>query len=90
MRPQSLLRLSHEFRRCSAHAEQSETFKGEGITSQEQEARCLSNDLGGLIAVVGLRGGSRVTDGLSARGLANIAVRDWSDDFTFIVGDHRY
>jgi hypothetical protein len=46
--------------------------------------------LGGLIAVVGLRGGSRVTGGLSARGLASIAVRDWSDDFTFIIGNHRY
>jgi hypothetical protein len=23
-------------------------------------------------------------------GLANAAVRDWSDDFAFIVGDHRY
>jgi hypothetical protein len=31
-----------------------------------------------------------VTDGLSAQALANVAVRDWSDDFTFIVGDHYY
>jgi hypothetical protein len=31
-----------------------------------------------------------VTGGLSARGLANVAVRDWSDDFTFIILDHRY
>jgi hypothetical protein len=23
-------------------------------------------------------------------GLAIVAVRDWSDDFTFIIGDHRY
>jgi hypothetical protein len=28
--------------------------------------------------------------GLSARGLTNVAVRDWPDDFTFIIGDHRY
>jgi hypothetical protein len=50
----------------------------------------LSSHLGELIAVVGLRGGSRVTGGLSSQGLANVAVRDWSDDFTFIVGDHRH
>jgi hypothetical protein len=31
-----------------------------------------------------------VTGGLSARGLENVPVGDWSDDFTFIVGDHRY
>jgi hypothetical protein len=43
-----------------------------------------------LTAVVGLRGGSWVTGGLSARGLANVAVGGWSDDFSFIVGDHRY
>jgi hypothetical protein len=49
----------------------------------------LSSHLHELIAVVGLRGGSRVMGGLSARELANIAVRDWSDDFTVIVGDHR-
>jgi hypothetical protein len=39
---------------------------------------------------MGLRGGSRVTGRLSARGLANVEVGDWSDDFTFIIGDHRY
>jgi hypothetical protein len=50
----------------------------------------LSSHLSVLIAVVGLRGGSRVTGGLSSRGLANDAVRDWCGDFTFIVGDHRY
>jgi hypothetical protein len=49
----------------------------------------LSGHLGELMAVVGLRSGSRVTGGLSARGLANVAVGDRSDDFTFIVGDHR-
>jgi hypothetical protein len=48
----------------------------------------LPSHLGELIAVVGLRGGSRVAGGLSPRGLANVAVRDWSDDFTFNVGDH--
>jgi hypothetical protein len=60
---------------------------------QSREARRLSGHLGELIAVVGLRGGggSPPTGGLSARGLANVAVRDCSDDdFTFIVGDHRY
>jgi hypothetical protein len=50
----------------------------------------LSGNIGELIAVVGLRGGSRVTGGLSAPGLANVPVGDWSDDFTFIVGDDRY
>jgi hypothetical protein len=44
----------------------------------------LSGDLGEL------RGGSKVTGGLLSRGLANVAVRDWSDDFTFIIGDRRY
>jgi hypothetical protein len=43
-----------------------------------------------LIAAVGLPGGSKVTRRLSVRGLANAEVRDWSDDFTFIIGDHRY
>jgi hypothetical protein len=52
--------------------------------------RHQSGRLGELFAVVGLRGGSRVTGGLSARGLANVQIGDWSDDFTFIVGDHRY
>jgi hypothetical protein len=37
------------------------------------------------MAVVGLRGGSSVTGGL-----ANVAVRDWSANFTFVIGDHRY
>jgi hypothetical protein len=50
----------------------------------------LSDDLGELIAVVGLPGGSRVTGGLSARGRANAPVGDWSDDFTLVVGDHRH
>jgi hypothetical protein len=53
-------------------------------------APCLSSHLEELIALVGLRGGSRVTGGLSARGLADAAVPDWSDDFTFIIGNHRY
>jgi hypothetical protein len=48
----------------------------------------VSVHLGELIAVVGLRGGSKVTGGLSARGLATVAVGDWSGDFTFIIGDH--
>jgi hypothetical protein len=26
---------------------------------------------------------------LFGTGLANVAVRDWSDDFTFVIGDHR-
>jgi hypothetical protein len=49
-----------------------------------------SGDLSELIAVVSLRRGSRVPGGLSSRGLANVAVRDWSDDFTSIIGDRRY
>jgi hypothetical protein len=49
-----------------------------------------SSDLDELIAVVSLRGGSKETGGLSARGLGNAAVRDWSDNFTFIAGDHHY
>jgi hypothetical protein len=52
--------------------------------------RHQSGHLSELFAVAGLRGGSRATGGLSARGLADVAVRDSSDDFTFIVGDHRY
>jgi hypothetical protein len=40
--------------------------------------RRQSGQLGELIALVGLRGRSRVTGGLSSRGLANVAVRDWS------------
>jgi hypothetical protein len=43
-----------------------------------------------MIAVISLRGGSKVTGGLSVRGVVNVAVRDWPDDFTFIVGDHCY
>jgi hypothetical protein len=31
-----------------------------------------------------------VTGGLSTLGLANVAVRDSSEDFTFVVDDHRY
>jgi hypothetical protein len=61
-----------------------------GSRPQSQGALGLSSEFGGLIAVVGLRGGSRVTGRLSARGLANVAVPDWSDDFTFIIGRHRY
>jgi hypothetical protein len=59
------------------------------VHPQSQEAGSLSNDLSELMAVLRLRGGLRVTVGLSARGLANVAVRDWSDEFTFIIGDHR-
>jgi hypothetical protein len=64
--------------------------KAKELRRQNQESPCLSNDLGELIAVVGLQGGSGVTGGLSARGPANVAVRDSSDDFTFIIGNHRY
>jgi hypothetical protein len=49
-----------------------------------------SRRLGERIAVVRLRGGSRVPGGLSARGLANVAIGDWSDDFTFVIGNYRY
>jgi hypothetical protein len=50
----------------------------------------LSGDISELIAIVSLRGGSRVMGGLSVRGRANVPVGDWSDDFTFIVGDRHY
>jgi hypothetical protein len=50
----------------------------------------LSGHIAELIAFVSLRGGSRVMGGLSARGLMNVEVQDWSDDFTFIIGDHCY
>jgi hypothetical protein len=43
-----------------------------------------------LTAVLGLPDGSKVTGGLSARGLANVAIQDWSKEFTFVVGDHHY
>jgi hypothetical protein len=60
------------------------------LCPQTREALGISNDLGKLVAVVGLRGGSRAMGRLSARGLANVAARDWSHDFTFIIGDYRY
>jgi hypothetical protein len=50
----------------------------------------LSIHLGGMIAVVGLRGGSRVTGQLSARGLVNVAITDSDDDFTFTVSGRCY
>jgi hypothetical protein len=50
----------------------------------------LSGHLGELIAILSLPGGSMMTGGLSARGLANVEVGDWPNHFTFIVGDHRY
>jgi hypothetical protein len=62
--------------------------EGKELRPQSQEVPGLSGCLGELIAVVGLRGGSRVTGRLSARALANVNVRDWSDDFTFIIGNH--
>jgi energy-converting hydrogenase Eha subunit G len=49
----------------------------------------VSGSLSEPIAVVALRWVT-ATGGLSARALANDAVRDWSDDFMFIIGDHRY
>jgi hypothetical protein len=60
------------------------------LRSQSQEVPRLSNHFSELIAVIGLRGGSRMICSLSGRGLANVAVRDWSHNFTFIIGDHRY
>jgi hypothetical protein len=62
------------------------------LRSQSQEAPGLSNNFSELSVVVGLRGGggSGVTSGLSVRGLENVKTGDWSDDFTFIIGDHRY
>jgi hypothetical protein len=60
------------------------------LRPQSQEALYPSNDFADLIAVVGLRGGSKVTGGLSVRRLANVTVRDSIDDFTFIVSRRRY
>jgi hypothetical protein len=54
------------------------------------EAPGLASHFDGLIAIVGLPGGSRIALGLSRRGLMDVAVRESSDDFTFIPGDHRY
>jgi hypothetical protein len=42
------------------------------------------------VAVVRLRGGSKVTGELSGRGLGNVWVRDSCDEFTFVVGGRRY
>jgi hypothetical protein len=55
-------------------------------------ARGSAIHLAELIPLVRLPGSGRsgVTGGLSARGLANVAVGDWSGDFMVIVGDHRY
>jgi hypothetical protein len=58
------------------------------LRPQTQEAPRLSSQRDELIAFVGLRSESRVTGGLSVLGLANVAVRDWSDDFTFSIGIH--
>jgi hypothetical protein len=66
------------------------TFRGEKVRPQILGALGLSNHFSGFITVVSLRGGSRATGGLSARGLANVAVRDWSDNFIFIVGHRHY
>jgi hypothetical protein len=65
------------------------------VNLAEEQPQALTSEmctsaLSGLIAVVGLRGGSKVTRGLSARGLGNVAVQDWSDVFTFVIGGHRY
>lgn len=60
------------------------------ICPQSQEALGLSGSCGEMIKVICLRGGSRVTGTLSTRGLANVPVGDWSSDFIFIAGDHRY
>jgi hypothetical protein len=65
-------------------------LEAKGLRPQSQQGLGPSSSFHELIAVVGLRGGSRVTGRLSTGGLANVAVRDWSDDFTFIIGDHCY
>jgi hypothetical protein len=64
--------------------------KAKELRPHNQEAPCLSSRLSELIAVVALRRGSGLTGGLSARGLANVVVRDSPEDFTFIIGDHHY
>jgi hypothetical protein len=60
------------------------------LRPQSQEAPGRPNDFSELMEVVGLLGGSMMPGGLSTQVLANVAVRDWSDDFTFIIGDHCY
>jgi hypothetical protein len=60
------------------------------LCAQSEEVPGLSNHRRALITFVGLRGGSRVTGGISVRGLANVAVQDWSHDLTFLIGDRRY
>jgi hypothetical protein len=60
------------------------------LHSQSQEAPGRWSDFSELTALLGLRGGSRVTGGLSAHGLANLAIENWSSEFTFVVGDHHY
>jgi hypothetical protein len=89
----SQLRVERDCERLPAEVLKQENLRlsdTKKLCPQGRTAPGLSSDFGQLIAVVGLRGGSRVTRGLSARGLANVAVRDWSDDFTFIVGCHHY
>jgi hypothetical protein len=60
------------------------------LRPQSQEAPGRLSDFSELTAVLGLPGGSRVTDRLSSRGLANVAIQDCSQEFTFVVGDHHY
>lgn len=64
-----------------------ELSKVKKLRPRGPEAPNSSSEIGELIAVVDLRGGSKVMVRLSARGLANVAVRDWSNHFTFVVGD---
>jgi hypothetical protein len=65
------------------------TFNSKELFPQCQKALCLLANFSGPAAVVGVARGSRVTSGLSVWGLASVAVRDMSSDFTFIIGDHR-
>jgi hypothetical protein len=60
------------------------------LQPQSQEALSRLSDFSELTAVLGPRGGSRVTSGLSARGLANYAIQVWSNEFMFVVGDHDF
>jgi hypothetical protein len=48
------------------------------LSPQSQEAPGLLSDFGELTAILCLQGGPGVAGGLSARGLANGAIHDWS------------
>jgi hypothetical protein len=67
-----------------------EPSEAKTLCPQSQRVFGLSSNFRELIAVVCLRYGSRVMGGLSEPALANVAVRDSSDDFTLTIGGHCY